>query len=161
MRETRVNNDPNFNFNVNLAGVRAASGGMKLAKGFYTGIITDANGTTSKSGRPQVAIKITVQDVGFAGIVRTAWLGVPKGPEDGVRYYWRAALESCGYTPAQIDAGEIGINRSVLIDRPCTFFYKPGDRDMGIYEELKFLSPSDFAMQLALVGNHKEFLNPH
>lgn len=143
-----MNSDPNFNFNVNLAGIRAASGGgMKLIEGFYTGIVTDAFGTTSRNGRAQVAIKVTIQDEGFAGIVRTSWLGIPKGPEDGVRYYWRAALESMGYTPAQIDAGDIGISRDVLVNRPCAFYYKPGDKDMGVYEELKFLSPSDFAMQ--------------
>ena len=143
------NNNPNFNFNVNLSGIRAASGGgMKLPEGFYTGSVTDAFQTTSKNGRPQIAIKVTLKGQ-FDGMVRTAWMGVPQTEEDGVRYYWRAVFESLGYQPAEIDAGTIGVSRQVLVGRDCTIFYRPGDKDMGIYEELKFLAPHDFAQQKA------------
>lgn len=143
------NSNPNFNFNVNLSGIRAASGGgMKLPEGYYEGIVSDAFQTTSKNGRPQVAIKVTLKGK-FEGMVRTAWLGVPQGEEDGVRYYWRAVFESLGYQPAEIDAGVISVQRDVLVGRACSIFYKPGDKDMGIYEELKFLAPHDFAQQKA------------
>jgi hypothetical protein len=143
------NSDPNFNFNVNLSGIRAASGGgLKLPEGFYEGTVSDAFQTTSKNGRPQVAIKVSLKGK-FEGTVRTAWLGIPQGEEDGVRYYWRAAFESMGYQPAEIDAGVIGVSRQVLVGRSCAIYYKPGDKDMGIYEELKFLAPHDFAQQKA------------
>ncbi len=143
------NINPHFNFDVNLAGIRAASGGgMKLPEGFYEGIVSDAFGTTSKNGRPQVALKVAIQGQ-FEGMIRTAWLGVPQNEDDGVRYYWRGVFESLGYQPAQIDQGIISVKRELLIDRPCTVYYKPGDRDMGIYEELKFLSAHDWAQQKA------------
>jgi len=143
------NSNPNFNFNVNLSGIRAASGGgVKLPEGFYEGSVTDAFQTTSKNGRPQIAIKVTLKGQ-FDGMVRTAWMGVPQNEEDGVRYYWRAVFESLGYQPAEIDAGVISVQRNVLVGRSCTIYYKPGDKDMGIYEELKFLAPHDFAQQKA------------
>lgn len=143
------NSNPNFNFNVNLSGIRAASGGgVKLPEGFYEGTVTDAFQTTSKNGRPQIAIKVTLKGQ-FDGMVRTAWMGVPQTEEDGVRYYWRAVFESLGYQPAEIDAGVISVQRNVLVGRSCSIFYKPGDKDMGIYEELKFLAPHDWAQQKA------------
>ncbi len=143
------NSNPNFNFNVNLSGIRAASGGgTKLPEGFYEGTVSDAFQTTSNNGRPQIAIKVTLKGQ-FDGMVRTAWMGVPQSEEDGVRYYWRAVFESLGYQSAEIDAGVIGVSRQVLVGRSCTIYYKPGDKDMGIYEELKFLAPHDFAQQKA------------
>ncbi len=143
------NSNPNFSFTTNLSGIRAASGGgMKLLEGFYTGTVTDAFQTTSKNGRPQIAIKVTLGGK-FEGIVRTAWVGIPQSADDNVRYFWRAIFESLGYSPAQIDQGDINVSREVLIGKPASIYYKPGDRDMGIYEELKFLSPNDFAQQKA------------
>ena len=139
--------NPNFEFNVNLSGIRAASGGgMKLPEGYYEGAVTDAFSATSKNGRPQIAIKVTMKGQ-FDGMVRTAWLGIPQGDDDGVRYYWRGVFESLGYQPAQIDQGAIGVKRDVLVGRSCTVYYRPGDKDMGIWEELKFLSPHDWAQQ--------------
>jgi hypothetical protein len=141
------NSNPNFEFNINLSGIRAASGaGLKLPEGFYEGTVTDAFQTTSKNGRPQVAIKVTLKGQ-FEGTVRTSWMGIPQAEEDGVRYYWRAVFESLGYQSAEIDAGVIGVSRQVLVGRSCSIYYKPGDKDMGIYEELKFLAPHDFAQQ--------------
>ena len=143
------NSNPNFSFTTNLSGIRAASGGgMKLSEGFYNGTVTDAFQTTSKNGRAQIAIKITLSGA-FEGMVRTSWVGIPTSADDNVRYFWRAIFESLGYSPAQIDQGDIGVSRDVLVDRSCSIYYKPGDRDMGIYEELKFLSPNDFAQQKA------------
>jgi hypothetical protein len=143
------NSNPNFSFTTNLSGIRAASGGgIKLPEGFYTGSVTDAFQTTSKNGRPQVAIKITLGGQ-FEGTVRTSWVGIPTSADDNLRYFWRAIFESLGYTPAQIDQGDIGVSREVLVGRNCSIYYKPGDKDMGIYEELKFLSPNDFTQQKA------------
>ncbi len=143
------NSNPNFSFTTNLSGIRAASGGgMKLTEGFYNGTVTDAFQTTSKNGRAQIAIKITLSGQ-YEGMVRTSWVGIPTSADDNVRYFWRAIFESVGYTPAQIDQGDISVSREVLVGRACSIYYKPGDRDMGIYEELKFLSPGDFAQQKA------------
>jgi len=143
------NSNPNFDFNINLSGIRAASGGgIKLPEGFYEGTVSDAFQTTSKNGRPQVAIKVALKGK-FEGTTRTAWMGIPQTEEDGVRYYWRAVFESLGYQPAEIDAGVISVKRDVLVGRSCAIYYKPGDKDMGIYEELKFLAPHDFVQQKA------------
>ena len=140
------NSNPNWGFSVNLAGLRAPTGAAKiLPEGYYKATLTDAYVNTEKPGR--VIFKLTVSDGEFVGTVRTTGLNQPKSPTDNVRYYWRGMLESAGYTPAQIDAGEVGMNRALLVDRTVYFHYVPGDKDAGIYEEVNFLPPSDWTMK--------------
>ncbi len=137
-------------FTVNLAGVQAASAGSRaLPEGFYTGTITAAEPTTTQSGKPQIAMKVQVTGGEFDGIVRTARIGVPTDANDKVIVFWRAALESMGYTPAQLDAGAVAISQEVIVGRSVGFYYKPGDKEAGIYEDFRFLTPSDFASRSA------------
>jgi len=132
------NANANWAFQVNLSGLRAPTGGSaQLPEGYYKAVITDAYTLNDKPGR--VIIKATISEGEFTGTVRTTGLGIPKSAQDGVRYYWRGLLESAGYTPAQIDAGEVGMNRALLVGKTVTVHYVPGDKDAGIYEELSFL----------------------
>ena len=136
------NKDMNFSFQTNLAGVEAAAGGgVALDEGYYKGTVVDAYGTVSKNGRSQVAIQMKTE----SGATRTAWINVPTSAEDKVRHFWRAAMESLGYTPAEIDAGAVTISRNILVGRPCHFYFKPGNKDMGVYEEIKMLAPGTWA----------------
>ena len=146
MDQNQNNSNPNWGFSVKLAGLRATTGAAKiLPEGYYKATLTDAYVNTEKPGR--VIFKLTVSDGEFVGTVRTTGLNQPKSPTDNVRYYWRGMLESAGYTPAQIDAGEVGMNRALLVDRTVYFHYVPGDKDAGIYEEVNFLPPSDWTMK--------------
>ena len=134
-----------WNFQVNLSGVAPASAGSReLPEGFYTANVIEAEPAQSNSGRTQIAIKVQVNAGEFNGIIRTTRLGVPQAADDKVLYYWRACFESLGYTPAQIDAGAVTVSREVLVGRTAHFYYKPGDKDAGIYEDFKFLTPSDW-----------------
>jgi hypothetical protein len=148
MDQNNNNQNANWNFDVNLSGLRAATGGgPSLVEGYYKANITDAYTLTDKPGR--VIMKLTISEGEYTGTVRTTGLGIPKSEQDGVRYYWRAVLESAGYTPAQIDAGAVGMNRNLLVGKSVTVYYKPGDKDAGIYEELNFLPPAEFAKRSA------------
>jgi len=132
-----------WNFNVNLAGVApAGAGNRNLPTGFYKGRITEADGTVASTGRPQVAFKVEITDAEYAGIVRTTWLGIPQTADDNVRYYWRAAFESAGYTPAQIEAGNINASPALFVGREVTIHYTQGDKDAGQRDNLKFLAPA-------------------
>jgi hypothetical protein len=134
-----------WNFQVNLSGIAPASAGTReLPEGFYSGTVIGAEPGQSSTGRTQIALKVQVADGEFMGIVRTTRLGVPQTPEDKVLYYWRACFESLGYTPAQIDAGAVTVSEDILKGRTAHFYYKPGDKDAGIYEDFKFLTPSDW-----------------
>jgi len=131
-----------WNFSVNLAGVApAGAGNRNLPTGYYKGKIVEADGTVASTGRPQVAFKVEITDAEYAGIVRTCWLGIPQAAEDNVRYYWRAAFEAAGYTPAQIEAGNINASPSLFVGREVTVHYTMGDKDAGQRDNLKFLAP--------------------
>jgi hypothetical protein len=146
MDQNQNNSNPNWGFSVNLAGLRAPTGAAKiLPEGYYKATLTDAYVNNDKPTR--VIFKLTISDGEFVGTVRTTGLNAPKSPTDNVRYYWRGMLESAGYTPAQIDAGEVGMNRALLVDRTVYFHYVPGDKEAGIYEEVNFLPPSDWTMK--------------
>lgn len=148
MDQNQNNANPNWGFNVNLAGLRAPTGAAKvLPEGYYKATLTDAYVNNDKPNR--VIFKLTISDGEFIGTVRTTGLNTPKSPTDNVRYYWRGLLESAGYTPAQIDAGEVGMNRALLVDKTVHFHYVPGDKDAGIYEEVNFLPPTDWGMKAA------------
>lgn len=139
-----------WNFQVNLSGIAPASAGAReLPEGFYTGMVLDAEAGQSSTGRVQIALKVQVNEGEFNGVIRTTRLGVPQAADDKVLYYWRACFESLGYTPAQIDAGAVTVNKEVLVGRVAHFYYKPGDKDAGIYEDFKFLTPTDWSNRKA------------
>jgi hypothetical protein len=132
-----------WTFSVNLAGVAPAGAGARnLPTGFYKGKIVDADGTVASTGRPQVAFKVEITDAEYAGIVRTTWLGIPQTADDNVRYYWRAAFEAAGYTPAQIEAGTINASPALFVGREVTLHYTAGDKDAGTRDNLRFLAPA-------------------
>ena len=148
MDQNNQNQNANWNFNVNLSGLRAPTGGAtNVPEGYYKATITDAYTLNDKPGR--VIIKLTISEGEFTGTVRTTGLGIPKSEQDGVRYYWRGLLEAAGYTPAQIDAGEVGMQRSLLVGRTATFHYVPGDKEAGVYEAVNFLPPADWDKKAA------------
>lgn len=132
-----------WNFAINLAGVApAGTGARRLPTGYYKGTIVSAEGTTASTGRDQVMFKVEITDPEFAGIVRTTWLGIPQSADDNVRYYWRAAFESAGYTPAQIDAGTITASPALFVGRTVLVHVTEGDKDSNTRDNLKFLSPT-------------------
>lgn len=135
-----------WSFDMNLAGVTPAGvGSRELPTGFYTAKVIEAEAETSQNGRPQVKIRVEITDADFAGIPRTTRIGIPQSADDKVRYFWRSLLESVGYTPAQIDAGAVKMSAKLLTDRECFVHYTQGDKDAGVYDNLRFLTPATFA----------------
>ena len=143
-----IQKDPNFNFPMNLTGVQAASGGGRdLPTGFYKVKINDAYSRQSQTGRSMVEFKAeVVEDAMFNGIIRTFRIMVPKDETDGVKHFWRSALESLGYSTTEIDgAGVIGISRTLLINRVGHLQYVAGNKDAGVYDKADLIVPADWA----------------
>lgn len=141
--------DPNFNLSLNLAGVAASGGGKPLTEGYYAGVVVDCYAAQNSNGGTRIVFKIGNFE-GFGNAVRTTSITVPtENTKPGLLNVWRAAFESAGYTPAQIDSGVINMTRDTFVNRPIHIYYKPGDRDAGIYDELKILSPAAWNTQKA------------
>ena len=143
--ETSINLDRSFSFATNVSGLQAPTGGKDVPEGYYKTVIADMYINPEKNAG-RIIIKLKVTEGPFAGSTRTTGLNKPKGAEDKVRYYWRGLLESCGYTPAQLDAGELSLSADTFMGRGCFIYYKPPASE-GEYDTLKFLPPSFWEVQ--------------
>ena len=141
-----------FNFNINLNGVQAAGGSsLQLVEGYYNATVTECYVDESRNAN-RVLFKLSITDSPYTGSVRVTGLNMPKGPEDKVRYYWRAALESCGYQANQLDnANGLQISDQLFVGRSCTMYYKPKDEnaiaDADRYEKVSFLAKADWDLR--------------
>ena len=150
------NNDINvvreWDFEVNLSGLQAPTGGGKnLPEGFYKCLVSDMYVNPEKNNN-RVIIKVTIAEGPFKGTVRTSGLNKPTGPDDNVRYYWRGLAESVGYDPAVLDKGQIGLGLGAFKDRVAHVFYAPKDPTRGKeyeYEKVNFLPPTAWSDQKA------------
>jgi len=150
---TEPNLDRNWGFSINMAGLQAPTGqGSALVpEGYYKGLITDMYINADKNtGR--VIIKLSLVDAGpYTGAVRTDGLNIPKDANDNVRYYWRGLAEAAGYTPAQLDMGEINIGVQAFKGKQVFFKYTPKEEGNleRQYEQVTYLAPAEWAQQKA------------
>jgi len=140
-----LNRDWSSNFN--LAGVVAASGESKndiiAPEGFYTGVIEDNYIDTDKNPN-RIAFRIVINDGKFKG--STCWGSIMKigSTEYDNSKYWRALYESMGFQAAHLDNGAFDMAGSSFNGRTTCFYWKPGDRDNGVWSDLKFLAPMNW-----------------
>ena len=142
MQTPEINVVREWDFDVNLSGLQAPTGGAgnNLPEGFYKFMVTDMYVNPEKNPN-RVIIKVTVAEGPFKGVIRTTGLNRPTSTDDNVRYYWRGLAESVGYEPAQLDNGQISHG-----------FYAPKDEAKGKdyqYERVNFLPPGAWGDQKA------------
>ena len=131
----------------NLAGVAAASGKSKnnviAPEGYYTGVIEDNFIDTDKNAN-RISIRIAINSGKFKD--STCWGSIMRlgSTEFDNRKYWRALYESIGLNPAHLDNGSFQYGCQDLNDKVTCFYWKPGDRDAGVWSDLKFLSPMEW-----------------
>lgn len=145
-----LNLSHDWDFEVNLAGLVAPSGkgGNVLPSGYYAVLLNDLYINLDKNP-DRVIIKCAVADGPFMGAVRTTGLAKPKTQDDKVRYYWRALAESAGYTPAQLDKGEISLGPATFKGRTAHVYYVTKEDSEDGFENLSFLAPAEWATQKA------------
>jgi len=153
MQNNEINVVREWDFEVNLSGLQAPTGGAgnNLPEGFYKGMITDMYVNPEKNPN-RVIIKVTVAEGPFKGVIRTTGLNRPTSADDNVRYYWRGLAESVGYEPAQLDNGQINLGLNAFKDRVAHVFYAPKDEAKGKdyqYERVNFLPPGAWGDQKA------------
>jgi hypothetical protein len=141
--------DRSWEFNLNVSGVAAPTGfkAMEVPEGYYKVMISDCYVNPERNAN-RVVFKVTISDGTFTGQIRTTGMNKPTGPDDGVRHYWRGALESCGYTAAQLDAGQIAIAPASFMNRPAFMYYAPKGHNGSQWEKVEFLTDVDFAQKL-------------
>ena len=138
------NNDRSFSIALNVSGVTAATGDNALPEGYYRAAVTDMYVSPEKPNR--VVIKVRVSEGANAGTMRTTGINMPTSPDDKVRAYWRALLESVGYTAAQLDNGQITLGADAIVGRTAHIYYMPKDEEAGVqYDRVNFYPPATWA----------------
>jgi len=149
--------DNNWNFNINLNGVAAAGFRPPVVEGYYNGTISEAYVDPTRNEN-RVVFKVVFTDPGFQGVVRSGSLMKPGSTQKDNRVFWRALLESCGYTAAQLDQN-LALQAAHVVGRPCKVHFKPKDEnaldDKSRYDQLNFLSPKDWDTRKATFESRK------
>ena len=152
MAETgnELNLQRDWDFDVNLSGLQAPTGkgGNVLPTGYYKVKLVDLYINPDRNAN-RVVIKCQVAEGPFTGTIRTTGFNRPTSNDDKVRYYWRGLAESAGYTPAQLDAGEIKLGLGTFKDRTAHIFFSAKDEENGVqYEDIDFLPPMEWTQQM-------------
>ena len=148
MENNEVNVNRDWEFGVNLSGLVAPTGkgGNMLPTGYYTVRLTDLYINPDRNPS-RVVIKVQVAEGPFAGVIRTSGIGIPTSAEDKVRYYWRGLAESAGYTPTQLDGGEVNLSMGTFKDKTAYIMFTSKDDAEKGFEEVDFLPPLEWKQQ--------------
>ena len=148
MSNEQDNNNRSWSISTNLSGLQAPTGGgVKVEQGYYKGEVVDMYERAEKPGR--IVIKLKISEGPAVGAIRTDGLNIPKDGQDKVRYYWRGFAESVGYTPAELDAGEVELSLTSFKGRTCHFFYTPKDMSSNGYDSIDYLPPVEWTQRAA------------
>lgn len=133
-----------WELDIDMSGVRAPTGAQPLAKGYYKVIIESMSPSDKNSDRMLMKLKFP------EGQTRTDGINKPKTPDDVVRVYWRGLCESVGYTPSQLDKGEVKLKSSSFVGKTAHVFHNPKDEANGQqYDRTSYLPPGAWEEQKA------------
>lgn len=138
-------NNKSWSFQTDVTGLQAPNNQNKdiiIARGYYKANIKDMYEKSDKPGR--ITIRLEIESGRYVGGTLFSTLGIPKSPEDGVRYYWRALLESCGYTPERLDSGNIGLSAESFVGRTAHVYFTPREETTSGYPSVDFLTPDEW-----------------
>lgn len=132
-----------WNIDVDVKDVKAATGGVQVGKGYYRGIVKDVEKRKSTAGNDRIVLVVTITEPeDYAGIDRTTGINVPK--DDTQRAYFRAALEALGHDKADLDSGSVSLGPNSFLGREGQFYYEPGDRSRNIWDTFQWLPEEVF-----------------
>jgi len=141
--------DREWNFSINLSGLNAPTGrkAMDVPEGYYRAVVADSY-VNPERNKSRVVFKLTISEGPFKGVVRTDGMNIPRDDEDNVRFYWRGMAESAGYSPAELDAGQIELGPKAFADRTVFIHFTPKDEAAGrTYEKVDYLAPTEWNQQ--------------
>lgn len=140
-----------FSFTENFTNVRPSGSYVEIPERPIKAKITEvkAHDHSTEPGAKVAEFFFLVTEPEYAGASRRMRLRVVDGSEKGqkVKALWRAALESVGYTAAQLDTGAaLTISAANFIGKDCYLFHTP--RKPGVensYDEVSYITPLAYA----------------
>lgn len=161
-----------FSFSENFTNIAASGTYVQIPERPIKAKIVDikAHPHSTEPGAAVAEFFFLVTEPGFAGATRRMRMRVVDGSEKGqkVKALWRAALESVGYTSAQLDTGAaLTISAANFTNKDCYLFHTP--RKQGVensYDEVTFITPLSYtersrslAASEAAQANHTAVVN--
>lgn len=145
--------------NVAGAGVRGVPGQgfNEPTTGGYLVKITKAEAYEKDGVVSSVRFSTAIEGGEFEGTDIRIFIGLDE-TKQGNRTSWRTALLSCGYTPAQLDAGDIEMGPETFEGRTAYIYYKAKDpNDSTSQSDRRFITPDAYA---SLMGTVAEMAAP-
>lgn len=140
-----------FSFSENFSGVKPAGDYVRMPEGPFKGKITaiEVDDKKDDPGAKVATVTVSVTEPGYEGASRRRRLRLPDATETGQnsKAFWRALLESVGYTAAQLDTGAaLTITQANFIGKDCHVYHKPAPEGVkGQYDEIEFITPTSYA----------------
>lgn len=134
-----------MNVNVAGAGVRGpGSGYQEPATGAYKVRVTKAEEYAKDGVVASIRFSTEIDGGDFAGTDVRVYIGTDLN-KGGNRTSWRTALLSCGYTPAQIDAGELAVGPTTFEGKTAYIYNKARDpNDPTSQSDRRFITEEAF-----------------
>lgn len=133
----------NWTLKANFAGVaeRNVGGGYREPEtGAYKVTITGTE-QNEKEGRSSVKFQTVIKGGDFDGVETRLFLGTDLSKQGNLRS-WKTAMLSVGYTPAQIEAGEVEFDSSTFEGKTAYIYYKAKDpNDATSQSDRQFITP--------------------
>ena len=145
----------NWSFNFDLKDVTAPSKKTVIApEGYYRGSILSATIDTDHN-KDRVKFVVRVSEGEYAGATCKDSMMLPGTTQKDNRVYWRGLFESMGVNPDQLNKQAVNIKDagSIFVGKTVTFYFKPGNRELGTWNKLLFLNPQVWEME-------KQFFTP-
>jgi hypothetical protein len=154
-------NEVALQFAVNLTNIAPGGSYIQIPEIPVKGIIKKLIGKAHKTeaGAVNAEFLIEITEPGYEGATRRITMRVADATEKGqnTRSLWRTALESVGYTPAQLDTGNaLPIGSATFENRVGHFYHRPRpDGDKDAFDNLDFLTPTAYADRQKQVASRR------
>ena len=132
----QANHNWSFTF-TGLSGVDGLSAGPLIAdEGYY---IATINQNFIRPERPNaIEFECTINDGKFKGAKVSKGITLPSHANN--RFIWVSLFEAIGYTKEQYEGNEFNPNPKDWNGRQVCIYWRPGNKDLGVYRELLFMS---------------------
>lgn len=156
------NEQTDWNFNFDLRDVKSPTTKPAIApEGYYVGKITKTFIDTSYN-KDRVVFLVRVSDGPAAGAFCRDTMMLPGTTQRDNRRYWRGLFESMGFEARQINAQALKVDNAstIFVDKSVTFYWKPGDKELGTWNRMLFMNKADWASEKAAFDSQKASATP-
>jgi len=146
-----------WNFNFDLRDVTAPTNKPAVApEGYYVGSIVKTFIDVA-SNKDRVVFLVRVSEGPSTGALCRETLMLPGTTQRDNRKYWRGLFESIGFESRQLGAQTLQVSNasSIFVGKNVTFYWKPGDRELGTWNRLLFMNQSDWSREKTAFDNAK------